>query len=170
MSVAADHHLHEGRKLGLGLLWPFADRGILLLQRFEVEPGQGQERNSFRAGGPLLAHDLAEVAGGARLVERGDSHDPFVEAAGVACRAGFWDALRRILLRHLRVVLAEVTGVVIDDPRALLERVIIELWVVAVEAVELHDVARAALLVGDLVEFEICALMLLMAGRTREPA
>ncbi|MGE0854109.1 MAG: hypothetical protein AB7O44_31615 [Hyphomicrobiaceae bacterium] len=39
---------------------------------------------------------------------------------------------------------------------------------IAVEAVELHHVAGAALLVGDLAQVEVGALMLLMAGRAVE--
>ena len=63
-----------------------------------------------------------------------------------------------------------MAGVVVDDPRAPLERIVLEFRVMAVEAVELHHVAGAALLVGDLVQIETDALMLLVAGRAIETA
>ena len=59
---------------------------------------------------------------------------------------------------------------VVDDACALLERIVLEFRVMAVEAVELHDVAGATLLIGDLVQTEIDALMLLMASRAIETA
>src|SRR5262249_11938319 len=82
--------------------------------------------------------------------------------------AGRGYALCRILLRHFWEVLAEMAGMVVDDPGAPLERIVLEFRVMAVEAVELHHVAGAALLVGDLVQTEIDTLMLLMAGRAVE--
>ena len=65
---------------------------------------------------------------------------------------------------------AEMAGMVVDDPCAPLERIVLEFRVMAVEAVELHHVAGVALLVGDLVQIEIDALMLLVAGRAIETA
>ena len=61
--------------------------------------------------------------------------------------------------------LAEMAVMVVDDPRAPLERIVFEFRMMAVEAVELHHVARAAFLVGDLAQIEVDALMLLVAGR-----
>jgi len=66
--IASDHHLHERCELGFGGVRPFADRGFLLVQRFEIEPGQGQEGNALGTGDPLLADDLIEMAGGARSI------------------------------------------------------------------------------------------------------
>ena len=66
---------------------------------------------------------------------------------------------------HHREVLVEMAGMVVDNPRAPLERVILEFGVMAVEAVEFHHVAGAALLVGDSGQIEMDALMLLVAGR-----
>ena len=63
-----------------------------------------------------------------------------------------------------------MAGVVEDDPRAPLKRKVLELRVVTVEAVELHNMTGAALLVGDLVQIETDALMLLVAGRAVELA
>ena len=63
-----------------------------------------------------------------------------------------------------------MAGVIIDDARTPLERVVLEFRVIAVEAVELHDVARAALLAGNFVQIEICALVFLVAGCAIETA
>jgi hypothetical protein len=63
-----------------------------------------------------------------------------------------------------------MAGMIVDDPGAPLERIVLEFWVFAVEAVELHHVAGTALLVGDLVQAEIDALMLLVAGRAIKAA
>src|SRR4029079_11253869 len=125
---------------------------------------------ALRAADPFLADDLVEMAGGAGLLERGHGHDSLVPVAVVTSRAGSGNAPCGILLPHFRVVFAEMAGVVVDDPRAPLERVVLEFRVMAVEAVELHHVAGAALLVGDLVQTEIDALMLLVAGRAIETA
>src|SRR5262249_14307770 len=131
---------------------------------------QGQEGNAFRAADPLLADDLVEVAGGAGLLERRHGHDSPVFAAVVTGRAGSGNAPCRILLRYFREVLAEMAGMVEDDPCAPLERIVLEFRVMTREAVELHHVAGAALLVGDLFQIEINALMLLVAGRAIETA
>ena len=167
---SADHHLHEWRQLGFGCLRPFADRGILLLQRLQVEAGEREEGDAFRAGRPFLACDLIEMAAGAGLLKRRDRHDPPVLLAIVTGRAGVRNALCCILLRHFGKVLLEMARMIVDDPRAPIERIVFELRVMAVEAVELHDMARAALLVGDLAQFEIGAFMLLVARRASEAA
>ncbi len=108
------------------------------------------------------------MAAAASLVERRDAHDPPVLLAVVAGRAGCGNALCCILLRHFGEVFIEMAGMVVDDPRAPIERIVFELRVVAVEAVELHDMARAALLVRDLAQTEIRPLMLLVAGRASQ--
>src|SRR5262245_6502982 len=166
--MPADPHLHKRREPSFGRVRPFADQGPLLLERLQVEAGQGQESNAFRAADPLLADDLVEMAGGASQLERRHGHEPLVLAAVVTGRAGSGNGPCRILLRHFREVLAEVAGMVVDDPCAPPERIVLEFRVMAVEAVELHYVAGAALLVGDFIQIEIDALMLLVAGRAGE--
>ncbi|WP_333794267.1 hypothetical protein [Hyphomicrobium sp.] len=110
------------------------------------------------------------MAAGTGLLEWRYRHDALVLAAVVAGRAGIGNALRRIFLRNVRIVLTEMASMVVDDPCAPPEWIGLELRVMAVEAVELHYVAGAALLVGNLVQIEIGALMLLVASRAREAA
>ena len=98
------------------------------------------------------------------MLERHHGHDPLVLIAVVTGRTGSGNALCRILLRHFRVVLAKMLSMVENDSRTPLERIVLEFRVMAVEAVELHQVTRAALLVGNSVQIETCALMLLVAG------
>ena len=59
----------------------------------QVEAGQAQERNAFRATDPFLADDLVEMAGAARLLERRNGHDALVRAAVVTGRARVGNAL-----------------------------------------------------------------------------
>src|SRR5262245_34827197 len=108
------------------------------------------------------------MARGAGLLERCHGHESLVLAAVVTGRAGSGNVRRRILLRDLREVLAEMAGVIEYDPGAPFERIVVEFRVMAIEAVELHDVAEVALLTGDLAQFEVGALMLLVAGRAIE--
>src|SRR5262245_34867568 len=108
------------------------------------------------------------MAGAAGLLEGRHGHDALVLAAVVTARAGSGNAPRRILLRHFGEMLTEMAGMVVDDPGAPLERIILKLRVTAVEAVELHHMAGAALLVGELVQLEVDALMFLVAGRAGE--
>jgi hypothetical protein len=61
-------------------------------------------------------------------------------------------------------MLPEMASVVVYDLCAPLERVVLEFRVIPVEAVELRYMAGVALLVGDLAQLEIGALMLLVAG------
>ncbi|HYM98286.1 MAG TPA: hypothetical protein VET25_00980, partial [Aestuariivirgaceae bacterium] len=63
-----------------------------------------------------------------------------------------------------------MASMVVDDSCTPLERIVLEFRVMAVEAVELHHVARAALLVGYSVQIETYALMLLVAGCAIETA
>ena len=168
--VAADHHFHERREFSFGSVRPFADRSLLLFQRGEVETRQCQERHALRASDPLLARDLVEMARRARLLERRHGHDALVLAAVVASCARLRNTPSGILLCHFREVLTKMAFVIVDEARALLERILLEFRMIAVEAVELHHVARLALLVGDLVQLELGALMLLVAGRTIEAA
>src|SRR5688572_20513437 len=110
------------------------------------------------------------MAVGAGLVERHHRHHALVLAVAMTRRAGLGDAPRLALLAHFREVLAEMAGMVIDDPCAAFERIVVEFRVIAIKAVELHHMAGAALLVGDLAEIETPALVLLMAGRAIKTA
>ena len=123
-----------------------------------------------RAGHTEAGCDLAQMAGRTGLLEPGHAHDPLVVATVVAARAGFGDALCLILLCHLRIMLTEMSSVIVYDPCTPIKRIGIEILVIAVEAVEFHHMTRAALLVGDLFQIEIDALVLLVAGRARESA
>jgi hypothetical protein len=58
---------------------------------------------------------------------------------------------------------AEMTGVIIDQACAALEREIAECGVVALETVELNHMAGLALIVRDRFQIEIGALVFLMA-------
>ena len=61
-----------------------------------------------------------------------------------------------------------MTGMVVDDAWTPLERIVLEFRVMAFEAVELHRVARMALLVRGLAQIDIDTFVLLVAGRARE--
>src|SRR5690606_2892021 len=112
--------------------------------------------------GPLLAGDLVEMAGGAGLLEWRHGHEPLVLAAAVAGRAGLGNALRRILLRHFRVVLAEMAGMIVDEARAPLERIALEIRVMTIESIEFHNVTGVALLIREFRQIEAGTLVLLV--------
>ena len=58
-----------------------------------------------------------------------------------------------------------MTGMIVDDGRAPLPWIPFEFGMIAVKAVKLDDMARAALLVRNFVEIDVRSLMLLMTGR-----
>ena len=86
----------------------------------------------------------------------------------MTCRAGGRDALGAVFLCHLGKVLIEVGGVIVDDWRSVDEGIILELRVVSLEAVELDDMAGPALLVRNVHEIGMCALVFLMARRASD--
>ncbi len=67
--LSAQHHGHERGQLGLRLFRPFADRCFSLPQRFDVEPGNGQERHAARSGHALRAGYLFHMACPAGVLE-----------------------------------------------------------------------------------------------------
>ena len=109
------------------------------------------------------------MAARAGLLEWRHGHEALVIAAVVAARAGAGDAFCRILLRDFRKVLTEVPGMIVDDRRALLERIALELRMLAVETVELDDVAGLASFVRNRNQIGFGALVLLMACGARDP-
>ena len=50
-----------------------------------------------------------------------------------------------------------MTGVIVNNRRAALERVIVEFRVMAIETVKLHDMAGLTLRVGNFVQLEAAA-------------
>ncbi len=81
------------------------------------------------------------MTGRACLLERRHCHDPLIAAAIVTARTCFGDTLIRLLLRGFWVVLTEMTGMIEDDARSGLKRIIAEFRVALFEAVELQNVA-----------------------------
>ncbi|WP_414463474.1 hypothetical protein [Hyphomicrobium sp. DY-1] len=100
----------------------------------------------------------------ARSLKRNNSHKPSVVLAVVTRRAGDRNLSRRVFFLDVPKVFVEMCGVVIDDPCASPERVGIECRMTIIEAVEFHRMTGSALLIGDLVQIEIDALVLLMTA------
>ena len=96
---------------------------------------------SLRTTDTLLAGDLIRMTGRACLLERRHRHDPLIAAAVVTARTCFGNPLIRFLLRGLRIVLAEMPGMIEDNARSGLKRIVAELWVVFIEMVELESMA-----------------------------
>ena len=115
----------------------------------------------------MADHDQRPHLRDGRVLWDTAGHDSPVLVAIVTIRTGGGNAPCWIFLSDFREVLSEMPGMVVHDPSASLERIVLEFRVMSVEAVELHHVARPAFLVGDLVEIIADALMLLVAGRAR---